>query len=336
MKLEDSLRDQIKELDIRKPQHALLVKQMLEYWASLKDTGINNQLLQELVFKYSAAEKKLKQLNQELLEKQKRLNEDLAAAAEIQKSLLPLTVDSAENLEVAWKFEPCEHMGGDIFNLFQLDDAHWGIYMLDVSGHGVQAAMVTVSVSQFLQPNSDHLFNRKSGKSSTNQIFKTPADVLAALNSEFPFERFNNFFTITYMIINTKSGDLIYSNAGHPYSIVLRKDGKMELLQSGGPAIGIGDPPLLKNGRKARYAEGRLHLTTGDKLFIYTDGIVDYQNPEGEFYGADRFYQTLQALRGESIQGIVEKSVRSLMDFGNNSEPLDDITLLGLELKNRI
>jgi len=332
MKFEDSLRKKIKELDITNPQNAPLLKQVLEYWASLKDSVINNQLLQDLVFKYSAAEKKLKQLNQELLEKQKRLDEDLAAAAEIQRSLLPLSVDSSENLAVAWKFAPCEHMGGDIFNLFQLNGDHWGVYMLDVSGHGVQAAMVTVSVSQFLQPNSGHLFSRKSPKSSTTRVLKTPAEVLAALNSEFPFERFNNFFTITYMIINTKTGDLIYSNAGHPHSIVLRKDGEMELLQSGGPAIGIGDLPLL-SGQANRYAEGRPHLNPGDKLFIYTDGIVDYQNPEGEFYGTDRFYQTLEALQGESVQGIVEQAVKSLMDFGKNAEPLDDITLLGLEFK---
>jgi phosphoserine phosphatase RsbU/P len=335
MKFEDSLSEKIKELDITNPHNAPLLKQLLEYWASLKDSVINNQLLQELVFKYSAAEKKLKQLNQELLEKQKRLDEDLAAAAEIQKSLLPLKVNSAENLEVAWKFEPCEHMGGDIFNLFQLDDDHWGIYMLDVSGHGVQAAMVTVSVSQFLQPNSGHLFSRKQGKTSTTRILKTPAEVLAALNSEFPFERFNNFFTIIYMIINVETGDLIYSNAGHPHSIVLRKDGKMELLQSGGPAIGIGDLPLL-SGRDNRYAEGRPRLTPGDKLFIYTDGIVDYQNPEGEFYGADRFYQTLNTLQNEPVQHIVEQSVKSLMDFGNHAEPLDDITLLGMEFKKAV
>jgi len=332
MKFEDSLREKIKELDITNPQNAPLLKQVLEYWASLKDSVINNQLLQELVFKYSAAEKKLKQLNQELIEKQKRLDEDLAAAAEIQKSLLPPSVHSAENLEVAWKFKPCEHMGGDIFNLFQLDGDHWAIYVLDVSGHGVQAAMVTVSVSQFLQPNSGHLFKRKPGKLSQTRKLRTPAEVLAALDREFPFERFNNFFTITYMIINTRTGELRYSNAGHPHSILLRKDGKMELLQSGGPAIGIGDLPLLR-GQENRYAEGRPHLAPGDKLFIYTDGIVDFQNPEGEFYGTERFYQTLEALQGESVQGIVEKAVRSLMDFGHNAEPLDDITLLGLEFK---
>jgi sigma-B regulation protein RsbU (phosphoserine phosphatase) len=221
MKFEDSLKDKIREFDIKNPQYALLLKQALEYWASLKDNGINNQLLQDLVFKYSVAEKKLKQLNQELLDKQKRLDEDLVAAAEIQKSLLPQKIDSAENLEVAWEFEPCEHMGGDIFNMFQLDDDHWGIYMLDVSGHGVQAAMVTVSVSQFLQPNSGHLLSRKSGKSGTTSELRAPADVLVALDTEFPFERFNNFFTITYLIINTKTGELRYSNAGHPHSIVL-------------------------------------------------------------------------------------------------------------------
>ena len=134
------------------------------------------------------------------------------------------------------------------------------------------------------------------------------------------------------MIINTRTGALRYSNAGHPHSIVFRKSGKMELLKSGGPAIGIGDLPLL-NRQKNRYAEGRLHMGAGDRLFIYTDGIVDYQNPKGEFYGTDRFYQTLEALQGESVAGIVEKAVGSLMDFGHMAEPLDDITLLGLEIK---
>jgi sigma-B regulation protein RsbU (phosphoserine phosphatase) len=157
--------------------------------------------------------------------------------------------------------------------------------------------------------------------------------VLAALDIEFPFERFNNFFTITYMIINTKNGDLTYSNAGHPHPIVLRKDGKMELMQKGGPAIGVGDFHLL-NGQENRYREGHLQMNPGDKLFVYTDGITEYQNPAGEFYGSDRFYETINALQGKSVADIVEQSIRSLMEFGNNAKPQDDITLLGLELKN--
>jgi sigma-B regulation protein RsbU (phosphoserine phosphatase) len=332
MDFEKSLSDKIKKYDIKKPHQAMLLKEILEYWASLKDTGINNQLLQDLVLKYSASEKKLKQLNQELLDKQKRLDADLAAAAQIQKSLLPNSINSAENMAVAWKFEPCEHMGGDIFNMFQLDEDHWAFYILDVSGHGVEAAMITVSVAQFLQPNSGHLFKTKAGKSPKPHQFRTPVEVLAALDAEFPFERFNNFFTIAYMIINTKTGELRYSNAGHPHSILLRKSGKMELLQKGGPAIGMGDFHPL-NGQAGRFEEGSPQLHPGDKLFVYTDGIVEYQNLSGELYGARRFYETLEAQHGESIHDMIEQSIRSLMNFGNNAKPQDDITLFGLELK---
>jgi len=332
MDFEKTLRDKIKQYDIKKPQHALLVKEILEYWASLKDTGINNQLLQDLVLKYSTSEKKLKQLNRELIDKQKRLDADLLAAAQIQKSLLPQKIDSAENLAVAWKFEPCEHMGGDIFNMFQLGDDLWAIYMLDVSGHGVQAAMITVSVSQFLQPNSGHLFKGRSGKSSQTPQLRTPAEVLMALDREFPFERFDNFFTITYMVINTASGNLRYSNAGHPHPILVRKNGKIELLQKGGPAIGMGGFPLLDK-QAERFEEGCSQLNPGDKLFVYTDGIVEYQNPDQELYGTRRFCEALEAQRGESINRMVKKSIESLMHFGQHAKLQDDVTLLGLELK---
>jgi sigma-B regulation protein RsbU (phosphoserine phosphatase) len=332
MNFDDLLRDQIKQLDFKNPQNGLLIKQVLEYWASLKDTGINNQLLQELVLKYSASEKKLKQLNQELLDKQKRLDADLAAAAQIQKSLLPAKIDSAANLSIAWKFKPCEHTGGDIFNMFQLDDDHWALYMLDVSGHGVQAAMITVSVAQFLQPNSGHLFRPNFNQSDTPAQIRTPAEVLTALDDEFPFERFNNFFTITFMIINTRTGDLSYSNAGHPHSIVMHQDGTLELLTKGGPAIGMGDFHLL-SGQGERFEEGRPQLKPGDKLFVYTDGIIEYQHPNGEFFGTERFCETLQALQGESIHDMVEQSIQSLLNFGDHTKAQDDITLLGLELK---
>jgi sigma-B regulation protein RsbU (phosphoserine phosphatase) len=333
MNFDDLLRDQIEQLDLQNPDNGPLIKQVLEYWASIKDTGINNQLLQELVLKYSASEKKLKQLNEELLDKQKRLDADLAAAAEIQKSLLPHKIDSTANLSIAWKFMPCEHTGGDIFNMFQLDDDHWALYMLDVSGHGVQAAMITVSVAQFLQPNSGQLHKRISkGAAATTQI-RTPAEVLTALDDEFPFERFNNFFTITYMTINTRTGDLRYSNAGHPHSILIRPGGRLELLSKGGPAIGMGDFHLL-SGLAERFEEGRLQLKPGDQLFVYTDGIIEYRKPGGGFYGAERFCETLQTMQGRSINDMIEQSIEALLNFGDQTKPQDDITLLGLEIKS--
>ncbi|MGD8993541.1 MAG: PP2C family protein-serine/threonine phosphatase [Desulfobacterales bacterium] len=332
MNFDDLLRDQINRLDPQNPHNGPLVKQILEYWASLKDTGINNQLLQELVLKYSASEQKLKQLNQELLDKQKRLDADLAAAAQIQKSLLPHKIKSTANLSVAWKFEPCEHTGGDIFNMFQLDDDNLALYMLDVSGHGVQAAMITVSVAQFLQPNSGHLLKPNFKGAGAGSQIRTPAEVLTALDDEFPFERFNNFFTITYMIINTQTGDLRYSNAGHPHSILMRNAGRLELMTRGGPAIGMGDFRLL-SGQTQRFEEGDLLLNPGDKLFVYTDGIVEYQKSDGEFYGTERFCETLQVMQRNSINDIIEQSIISLLNFGEHTKPQDDITILGLEFK---
>ena len=327
MKIEDLLRDQIKKSDTKSPQSNQLIKALLECLANLKDNDINKRLLGELVSKYALAEKQLRNLNNELIEKERRLDVDLKAAAEIQKSLLPQNTFVAENLEIAWKFEPCEHMGGDIFNIFQIDSEHLGIYMLDVSGHGVPAAMITVSVSQFLQQNIVHLLKDKE-----NSSFMAPAQVLNALDKEFPFERFNNFFTITYVIINTKSGDIIYSNAGHPYPILLRRNNTLELLNKKGPIIGMGDLNFIDD-RKIGFEEGQLKIKPGDKLFIYTDGIVEYQNHNKEFYGDNRFYRNLKMLKNESVHNIIDQCIRSLMEFGNNTRPQDDITLLGLELK---
>jgi sigma-B regulation protein RsbU (phosphoserine phosphatase) len=190
MKIENLLRDQIKKVGTKSPQNNQLIKVLLGFLANLKDNEINKRLLGELVSKYALAEKQLRNLSNELIKKQQLLDEDLKAAAEIQKSLLPQKFFVAENLEIAWIFEPCELMGGDIFNFFQIDPEHLGIYMLDVSGHGVPAAMITVSVSQFLQQNIVHLLKDKE-----NSSLMAPAQVLHALDKEFPFERFNNFFS---------------------------------------------------------------------------------------------------------------------------------------------
>jgi sigma-B regulation protein RsbU (phosphoserine phosphatase) len=292
--------------------------------ANEKENDINKRLLGQLVSKYASAEKRLRSLNNELIEKDQHIKTDLKAAAEIQKSLLPQKLFFEENLEIAWKFEPCELMGGDIFNIFKIDAEHLGIYVLDVSGHGVPAAMVTVSVSQFLQQNSVQLLS--------NASLRSPAEVLGALDKEFPFERFNNFFTITYFIINVENGDTVYSNAGHPFPILLRRNGTLELLKKGGPTIGIGDFDLLDDD-KVRFEEGHFKFSRGDKLFIYTDGIVDYHHDNGEFYGDERLFGCLKELKSESVQSTIDHCIKSLMEFGDNTRPQDDITLLGLGLK---
>ena len=159
------------------PPVSLLINELLEAWAQVKDHEVNNELLEELVFKYAEAEKQLKQLNRDLLWQQKRIQQDLDAAADIQKSLLPHNTKIVDRANVAWFFEPCDKIGGDIFNMIQLDDDYWAIYMLDVSGHGVPAAMVTVSVSQLMQLHTGFLMQR-GPRSSAKVNIKSPVEVM--------------------------------------------------------------------------------------------------------------------------------------------------------------
>jgi phosphoserine phosphatase RsbU/P len=312
-------------------QRMSAIRQLLECRAKLNDSKINNRLLHELVFKYSELEKKLQTLYLELTVKQDRIEQDLSAAAKIQQSLLPKGLDSLEGLEVAWKFKPCEKIGGDIFNLIQLYDEHWAIYMIDVAGHGVPAAMVAVSVFQYLQPHSQSLMMSSDENLKTQRV-RRPAQVLKFLDQAFTFDRFDNFFTMNYVIVNVKNGQLTSSSAGHPPPIILRKNGTLQLLRKGGRPLGTIDL-LLSDDEPIVYEEEQEQLCPGDKLIFYTDGVTEYQNAKGEFYGNDRFFGRLKELTNQPVDRLVEAVFKSLMIFGNSAEPKDDVSLLGIELK---
>jgi len=330
MKNEDLIRNILQAEIPKHKQRISTIRQLLEYRAKLHDSKTNNRLLHQLILKYSDLEKKQKALNRELTVKQNLIEKDLVAAGKIQRSLLPNESSSPGGLVIAWKFKPCQKVGGDIFNLFQLDDEHCVIYMVDVAGHGVPAAMVAVSVFQYLQPNCGNLMMTDNENVDTREI-QQPGQVLTSLDQEFTFERFNTFITMTYVIINSKTGELISSRAGHPPPIILRKDGMLQLLKKGGPALGTLDLRSVADG-SIEFKEEHSKIYPGDKLILYTDGVNEYQNAKGELYGNDRFFNHLKQLRDQTIETLLEGVFNSLIVFGNNSEPKDDVSLLGLEL----
>lgn len=259
--------------------------------------------------------------NRELRDKQKRLDEDLRAAAGIQLSLLPKRLPESTKIEMAWKFIPSDAIGGDIFNAFSLDERHFGFYMLDVSGHGVPSALVTVSVSQALQTHSNGILKQMLAEAPYYRIL-SPQEVLECLEIEYPLERFDKYFTIFYGVVHLEKGELIYSSAGHPPAILLRGNGDMELLEEGGPIIGM--------GRGLPFDMGHLKLSPRDKLILYTDGVAECRNQEGEFYGTERFFKALMHLRQEEIDVLLDKFVDELKAFCGTAKPDDDITLLGM------
>lgn len=253
----------------------------------------------------------LKASNQELMIKQKALNEDLQAAAFIQQSLLPLNRTKIENLEVSWLCQPCELVGGDICSINQTNHESSAFYVLDVSGHGVPSAMVTVSITQFLQ-----------------QLYQTsisPKHALSVLNRNYPFEKFSMFSTIFYMTFNSQKGKLTYSSAGHPPGIHLSKEKPLQLLTGNGPVIGI--------DTDYQYEEYERTLQTGDKVILYTDGIIEFCNSSGEQYGSERFYELLEEQKSHSVEEIIRLVGNSLKEFGKGNAPQDDISILAIEFK---
>jgi sigma-B regulation protein RsbU (phosphoserine phosphatase) len=322
---------QIRGLARDSPHAKDLVKQLIEYWAARQDIQVRSRLLQRLVMKYAATEKNFFRVNRELVEKQQRIEEDLAAAAEIQLSLLPRKPSVYDTFEAAWDFKPSAHIGGDLFNIMRLDEHCWGIYALDVSGHGVPAAMVAVSVFQNLQPHSMFV-RRADARLARGYALRTPGEVLQALDREYPFERFSNFFTMVYLILDVSKHTLFYSNAGHPHPILVRQGGELELLKRGGPFIGLRSIRSEDEKEKPFIAE-EVRFDPGDKLLIYTDGLTEYHDPAGTLFGRDRLMDILRR-RGQGPLGeLVEAVIASLESFGDGGPPMDDVTLLGIELK---
>jgi phosphoserine phosphatase RsbU/P len=261
--------------------------------------------------------------NHELEEKQRSLEEDLKAAGLIQQSLLPTQECFIDHAETAWKFMPCQKVGGDLFNFYQLDQDHWAIYIFDVSGHGVPSAMVAVSVSQMLRPEVGLTLRRSADPKNCEIV--SPSQVLARLDREYPMERFDKYFTLAYFILNAKNGNLLYSNAAHPPPIVLRSNGGFEALERGGTIVGLGG--LLP------FEEGVITLAPGDKLFLYTDGITEYENLSGKMFGQDGLLSELQRMRDRPITEMVDSVLARIVEFGGGNDPQDDVTLLGLEYK---
>jgi len=286
-----------------------------------------NACLSRTIFAFS--DYFLHMANARLIEKQKKLDEDLQAAAGIQQSLLPQKQEKrpkVENLDIDWKFTPSETIGGDIFNVIHLDEDHLGFYMIDVSGHGVPPALVTFSISQTLQPHMGYTIRKKPGFSPNYEIVP-PCEVLRALDSEYPWERFEKFLTIIYLIVDIRHGRLIYSNAAHPPPILLHADGTFELLEKGGTIIGLDGILPFEEEEKT--------VSAGDKILLYTDGVFEFTDNKGEFFGEKRFHALVKSLHGLSIGAILDEIVRTMEIFAQGEKLQDDVSLLGIEFKER-
>lgn len=265
--------------------------------------------------KLQSLTRELRQANLELVHRQELIDQDLIAAGRILKSLLPRGNPAPDKVDVAWRFQPSQRVGGDILNVVQLGEDHIGFYVLDVSGHGVHSALVAVSAFQSLLPQAGNVLEPGGGGAPVS-----PSEVLSRLDVQFPLERYEQYFTIFYLVLNTATGEVRYSAAGHPPGVLLAASGRRELLDKGGSFIGLGG--------LVPFEEGSCLLAPGDRLVLYTDGLTEYERASGEFFGTRRFLDQLGQLSSLPLREMLDRVWGSVFEFGSNREPMDDMSLM--------
>lgn len=253
-------------------------------------------------------------INAQLVEKQEILAEDLRAAADIQKALLPPARLDTEGLAVATFFQPSIQVGGDIFNVVRVSDREVAAYVVDVSGHGVASALLTVSVTQRLSGPSG-LVRGDGGLS--------PAAVLRQLDADYPFERFGKYFSAAVVILDPVTGRFRYSSAGHPAPFVVRSRGGVDTLPAGGPVIGM--------GFDLAFDEEEGQIDPGDRLVLYTDGVTDDESAAGERFGPAALQAFFAERPGEPIEDVCAGLRETLAERRGDVLPSDDLALIAIE-----
>jgi len=307
-------------------------EEMVEALNSGADAFLNkpfgpNRLLAQIrvVERILKLEERLAEQLRALRSAHQRLESGLAAAATVQSSLLPEVSPKIHGVDFEWSYQACESLGGDMFNIFRLDERRVGMYVLDVSGHGPSAALQSVTLSHVLTPFDQQggILKRISENSGRYEV-TSPPEVARRLNRAFPLiERSGQFFTFLYGILDVETRVVRYVKAGHPGPIVASRDGVRCLEKGGGIPIGI-----LPD---AEYEEEQVVLSAGDSLVFYTDGVLETLSVGREAFGLDRMIQSL----GEAGGGI-SRRIRALQDsldaFGRGQPRRDDVTFVGLEV----
>lgn len=285
-----------------------------------------NQELSTSKDKLARQHEMLEGLNEQLEVNNVRMVRDLNAAAKIQHSLLPAGEIEIQNVEVAWRYIPCDELAGDFLNFFALDDRHLVLYVVDVSGHGVSSSLLSVTVARSLTRHitTTSILARQEDDGSITVT--PPVEVANELNRLFPMEEQGDlYFTMFYGILNTMTGDLRFVSAGHVPPVVLPIDGgDPHVLPAEGFAIGWLEEIDAEEETTA--------LNTGDRLFIFSDGVPEAMDEDLEEFGDERMLELIASTRGMAIDDAVEHIKTAIDRWCRVNGPKDDVSILAVEL----
>lgn len=244
-------------------------------------------------------------LHAELMEK-RRITSEIEIAKGVMQGLLPRSVPRFDGFDLAVASDPCYEVGGDYYDFIPIDAERWGITIADVSGKGIPAALLVSGLRASLHSLVRNEFALRSVFNKANGFFRESSSQ-------------SEFITLFYAEADVKTRRLIYINAGHVPPILLRKDGRRELLESGGPPIGMIDEP--------RYIEELIQLTKGDTLVLYTDGLMEASSDEGQEFGINGIAEAV-ARRREAGADEICRDVMSEVERFCGGQPADDWALV--------
>ncbi|MBF0287168.1 MAG: SpoIIE family protein phosphatase [SAR324 cluster bacterium] len=251
--------------------------------------------------------------NHYLIQLTQRITQELEQARKTQRALLPAP-PSIPGCLIATKYEPMEQIGGDFYDIFELNRHEIGLLVADVTGHGIPAALISFMVSSLFKTTAPKL----------QDIEETIFQVNNALEGKIPQDKFATTF---YCIYNTHTNELTYSNMGHPPGYLIRPQTQEILeLQSGGILLGI--LPIKRN----QYKSSSVLLKPGDKVFLYTDGLIEMPNQSGNIFGRKKLEEFLLNHQHLPINDLIEEAYLYILTYSGAEAYTDDITLVGLEL----
>jgi sigma-B regulation protein RsbU (phosphoserine phosphatase) len=278
----------------------------------------------------------LQQANEKLSEALQQLRDDLELAARVQRSRLPQSTPVFENYEFAWKFQPCVHLAGDNLNIMALNEDHVGFYVLDVSGHGTHAALLALAVNHLLHPSDGDTSvvnrpNRMRGSEAEPEYLPTtPKDVIDRLNRHFVFDPVtSHFFTIVYGILNLRAATWTYASTGHPPPLRISRDGAVDILDSSGMPIGILGSEE-ENGE--RYTDRIVQLQRGDRLYVYSDGLIEARNSTDQPVSVKGLADILTRSRHMPLKESLDAAFDAIGEWRGEPSFADDLSIVGLDV----
>lgn len=240
-----------------------------------------------------------------------RISAELSVATRIQTSMLPCIFPPFSNrteFDIYATMTPAKEVGGDFYDFFLVDDDHLALVIADVSGKGVPAALFMV-ITKVLLKNS-----AQSGKE--------PKDILEEVNNQLCANNSIDMFVTVWMgILEISTGKLTCGNAGHEYPALYRANGQFEILK---------DPHglVLACMNDSRYKNYELQLSSGDTLFVYTDGVTEATASDNELFGTERMLASLNRDTDAALYEVLTRMKQDIDTFVGEAPQFDDITML--------